>query len=51
METKKDKKDTRCLVKIPLDLMVELRKIRDEHHTSIIGAIALLINMYKEKMK
>lgn len=41
------KKDTRCAVKIPLDLMAELRKIKEENHTTIIGAIALLIKFYK----
>lgn len=38
----------RCPVGIPLDLMVELRKIKTENHTTIIGAIALLINLYKK---
>jgi len=38
----------RCAVKIPLDLMVELRKIKTENHTTVIGAIALLINLYKK---
>lgn len=43
--------DKRCTVGVPIELMEELRKIRDEHHTSVIGTIALLINMYKEKIK
>lgn len=43
-----EKKDTRCNVKIPLSLMQELKKIRDEHHTTIIGAIYLLIKFYKD---
>lgn len=43
------KKDTRCNVKIPLDLMTKLRIIRDENHTTIIGAIYLLIKFYKDK--
>jgi len=45
METKKD---TRCVVKIPNILMEELRKIKTENHTTIVGAIALLINLYKK---
>jgi len=44
-------KDTRLSVKIPLDLMAELRKIKEENHTTIIGAIALLINFYRSKKK
>lgn len=43
------KKDTRCTVKIPQDLIIELRKIKDENYTSIPGAIALLINLYKKE--
>ena len=38
----------RCAVKIPLDLMADLRKIKTENHTTVIGAIALLINLYKK---
>jgi hypothetical protein len=41
----------RCPVGIPLDLMAELRKIKEENHTTIIGAIALLINFYRSKIK
>jgi len=44
METKKD---TRCAIKVPLDLMTELRKIKDENHTTVIGVLALLIKMYR----
>ena len=43
--------DNRCAVGVPIKLMEELRKIRDEHHTSIVGAIAILINFYRDKQK
>lgn len=45
------KKNTRYVITIPVELVKELRKIRDEHHTSIPGAIALLINFYKDNQK
>ena len=48
LENMADKKDTRCPVKIPLALMVELRKIKAEKCNTIIGAILLLINFYKD---
>lgn len=41
----------RIPVGIPHPLMEELRKIKAEHHTTIIGTIALLVNIYKEKQK
>ncbi len=45
------KKDTRCAVKVPLDLMDELRKIKKENHTTIIGAVALLIANFRKGNK
>lgn len=41
------KQSPRCSIGMPLNLMAELRKIKDENHTTAIGAIALLINIYK----
>lgn len=43
------KKDTRCTINIPQDLMAELREIRKKQHSTIIGAIRILIDLYKEK--
>ena len=40
-------KATRYVITIPLELVKELRKIKDENYTSIPGAIALLIKLYK----
>lgn len=42
-------KATRYVITIPLELVKELRKIKDENYTSIPGAIALLINLYKKE--
>lgn len=41
-------KQKRCNTPIPMPLMEELRKIRDDNHTTIIGAIYLLIKFYKD---
>lgn len=45
-------KATRYVITIPLELVKELRKIKDENYTSIPGAIAILINLYnKDRQK
>lgn len=40
-------KATRYVITIPLELVKELRKIKEENYTSMPGALALLINLYK----